>query len=432
MFDTIVIGGGMAGIVAARDLAAGGHSVVLLDGRNRLGGRVFTDTVLGSRLDLGGGYVHWTQANVWRELQRYGLDKTLKAPLSPEKLYWLADGKVHQQENANRHGLAEPLLKRMLGDARLLFPTPFDPHVDGHPNLEDETLADRIDKLQLSPYDRDVLEGALAGLVHDFSLHGVLQMLHGVSTHMGQVLSYLEVTGTWSCESGIGELVSAISADSHATVQMGAAVTEISDEDGSHVSVTTIDGRTIHAKAAVVAIPINTLAHVKISPPLPAAVAQMVQDRNPVKASKLWALVKGHVAPFAAMAPPGKHPINAIRVERRWGDNTLVLCMCADADAVPFGDSQVTAVQAALRKFVPEIDVLEVAGHDWNRDPFSRGGWMMHRPRHFIKGVAALMEPHGRIYFAGSDVTATNTGFIEGAMSSGAAAARAILRKYCH
>lgn len=428
VFDYIVIGGGMSGIIAARDLASSGKRVILLEARSRLGGRVFTDSVLGGQLDMGGGYVHWTQANVWREMQRYGLDKSLKPPLAPDTLYWLADGKVHQMQNGNRHGLAEPLLKQMLGDARLLFPKPFDMDGGVSSDLHDESLKQRIDKLNLSNYDRDVLEGALAGLVHDFSLHSSLQMLHGVSAYMGQVLSYLEVTGTWHVDGGLGQLIQAITKDSKAKVQLDAAVAEIAD-DGTKVTVTTADGRRFQAGAAVVAMPVNALAHVKISPPLPATAAQVLQDRNPVKASKIWALVKGHIAPFAAMAPPGKHPINAVRVEKRWGDNTLVLCMCADAAAVPFGEGQAAAVQEALRKFVPDIDVLEVAGHDWNADPFSQGGWMMHRPGHFLNGAAKLRGAHGRICFAGSDTAAMNTGFIDGAMSSGAAAARKILAK---
>lgn len=73
IYDTVVVGAGMAGVVAARDLSTRGHSVLLVEGRDRIGGRTFTDTALGGQLDLGGGYVHWTQPNVWTELERHGL-----------------------------------------------------------------------------------------------------------------------------------------------------------------------------------------------------------------------------------------------------------------------------------------------------------------------------------------------------------------------
>jgi monoamine oxidase len=46
MFDVTVIGAGMAGIVAARDLSKSGYSVVLLEGRDRVGGRTYTEKAL--------------------------------------------------------------------------------------------------------------------------------------------------------------------------------------------------------------------------------------------------------------------------------------------------------------------------------------------------------------------------------------------------
>ena len=64
-FDVAVIGAGMAGIVAARDISQKGHSVVLLEARDRVGGRTYTKTVFGEPLEMGGAYVDWTQPAVW-------------------------------------------------------------------------------------------------------------------------------------------------------------------------------------------------------------------------------------------------------------------------------------------------------------------------------------------------------------------------------
>jgi monoamine oxidase len=94
-FDVAVIGAGMAGIIAARDLSQKGHSVVLLEAHDRIGGRTYTDHAFNGELDLdlGGGHVHWTQPHVWRELQRHGM--SLKPPVEVGRFYWLADGAVH-------------------------------------------------------------------------------------------------------------------------------------------------------------------------------------------------------------------------------------------------------------------------------------------------------------------------------------------------
>lgn len=57
-FDTVVIGAGIAGLTAARLLAAAGCTVVVLEARNRVGGRVQTDRTNGEVTDLGASWIH--------------------------------------------------------------------------------------------------------------------------------------------------------------------------------------------------------------------------------------------------------------------------------------------------------------------------------------------------------------------------------------
>ncbi|MDX2140713.1 MAG: FAD-dependent oxidoreductase [Chloroflexota bacterium] len=61
--DTIVIGAGAAGIAAATRLAAAGRRVIVLEARDRIGGRVWTDESLGIPLDLGASWVHGIDGN---------------------------------------------------------------------------------------------------------------------------------------------------------------------------------------------------------------------------------------------------------------------------------------------------------------------------------------------------------------------------------
>ena len=72
-FDVAVVGGGFAGATAARELGKNGYSVVLLEARNRLGGRTFTSTFADQEIEFGGAWVHWLQPYVWSEMERYGL-----------------------------------------------------------------------------------------------------------------------------------------------------------------------------------------------------------------------------------------------------------------------------------------------------------------------------------------------------------------------
>src|SRR5262245_7582561 len=63
MSDVIVIGAGMAGLAAARTLADGGISVTVLEARDRMGGRVWTDHSLGVPVDLGASWIHGVERN---------------------------------------------------------------------------------------------------------------------------------------------------------------------------------------------------------------------------------------------------------------------------------------------------------------------------------------------------------------------------------
>ena len=71
----LVVGAGMAGLVAARLLHDSGFKVTVLEARDRIGGRVWTDDRLGAPLDLGGSWVHGVEGNpltLWCE--KLGID----------------------------------------------------------------------------------------------------------------------------------------------------------------------------------------------------------------------------------------------------------------------------------------------------------------------------------------------------------------------
>ncbi|HZB53939.1 MAG TPA: FAD-dependent oxidoreductase, partial [Reyranella sp.] len=59
----VVVGAGMAGLVAARLLHDSGFAVTVLEARKRIGGRTWTDDSLGAPLDLGGSWVHGVDGN---------------------------------------------------------------------------------------------------------------------------------------------------------------------------------------------------------------------------------------------------------------------------------------------------------------------------------------------------------------------------------
>ena len=79
-FDIVIVGGGAAGIGAARRLARSGASVLLLEAESRLGGRAWTHGIRGLTIDLGCGWLHSADQNAWAALAR---DADVPLDLSP-------------------------------------------------------------------------------------------------------------------------------------------------------------------------------------------------------------------------------------------------------------------------------------------------------------------------------------------------------------
>ena len=83
----LVLGAGIAGLTAARQLAADGLTVTVLEGRDRIGGRIHTDTSLGCAVDLGASWIHGVRGNPVAELTQQWQIKTVKSDSDKVALY---------------------------------------------------------------------------------------------------------------------------------------------------------------------------------------------------------------------------------------------------------------------------------------------------------------------------------------------------------
>ena len=107
-YDVVIIGGGFAGVTAARDLQKRGLSTIVLEARDRLGGRTFYEERNGFHVELGGTWIHWTQPFVWAEKERYGLEVQETPGCVAERIAIKIDGQVQELQEAQLAAPAAP------------------------------------------------------------------------------------------------------------------------------------------------------------------------------------------------------------------------------------------------------------------------------------------------------------------------------------
>jgi monoamine oxidase len=281
--------------------------------------------------------------------------------------------------------------------------------------------------LDLTPKTRDFLS-AWAGFYFGAPCSEVsgLNILSWVAGFENSAVAWY-VAVSEKLKDGTASLIDALAEDSAAEIRFGSSVTGIESRDDS-VTVTTLDGQTHIAGAAVVATPINTWHELSITPALNASKSSMAEQRMAGHSTKIWALVRNVGGNFYGVGADTK--IKWLATEYSTPDGDLLVGFGNSPEELDVSDS--TAVAGAVREFLPDAEVVSTDAHDWNADEFSQGTWMAYRPGQVMRYASGLQRPEGRLTFAGSDLASGWVGWIDGAVESGHRAARAAVEMLAH
>jgi monoamine oxidase len=417
--DVVVIGAGFAGIAAARDLAESGHRVVVLEARDRIGGRTWYRQIPGTDVwaEYGGMFIsRETQPSLAEEITRYGIDVTEPTPpTEPDAIGWIR-GARRETGPAPIDRIREQLAGSSLTEALERTAKAFASEGREALGKLDIPSEDWVAGLDAPPEAADYLRAFLAAMGGArLERTSILPLLWDmIELDYKPVDAYADV-GELITE-GTKHLIDAMAVGIE--VRFGSVVTRMTSSGGD-VSVTLADGARIEAPVAIVALPLNVWADIAFDPPLATPKIRAATERHPGEVSKVIAIVRG--APDDYLGVGWGTPVNAGFISKPAGDGALFMGFSVQ-DRVDLSDEG--AVAAAVRAHVPDAEVLRTAGHDWVTDPFSKGTWLSVPPTWFSDGTfERLREPEGRLLFAGSDVAGEGAGWIEGAVGSGREAA---------
>jgi monoamine oxidase len=401
-FDVVIVGGGAAGIAAARHLHAANVNCLLVEARDRLGGRAWTvNGPDGSALDLGCGWLHSADRNPWvaiAQAQDRALDKTPPPWSRPSP----APG--------------FPLAEQHVFGAAL------------------DAFFDRVSEAARAP-DRpaaDLLEadGRWNGLIGAVATYITGAELAAISVR--DFDNYADSGVNWRLVDGFGAVIAAHAAD--VPIVLDCPVHTI-DHHGARLKLETAKGM-LTAEQVIVALPSTLIAEeaVRFAPALPEkreAAAGLPLGLN----DKLFLALDGaeefepdtrlfgrtdRTATASYHLRPFGHP----QIEVFFGgDLAWKLEAGGERAFFDFAVSELTALFGS--GFAKRLRPIRM--HAWGRDPFARGAYSCALPGESECRARLAAPVDDRLFFAGEACSTHDFSTAHGALLTGIAAADAVL-----
>ena len=418
--DVVVLGGGIAGLIAARDLGERGRSVILLEARDRLGGRTWTKTFPGTdvKVEMGGTwFTREAQPAIASEIERYGL--AMAPSLQVSRTITLLAG-----EREVGGGLAPtlapilepagPAIDETVAQVRAAYESraPMPPGLDG-------SASAWIDSLEAPRATSDLMRAWFAAMGGGHPDDSTALMMTGDLAQLGYPLAETFENVGESLADGTVRFVTAIADEVQGEMRLETVATRV-DREPEGVRVTTADGGAVDAATAVVALPLNCLADVTFDPPLSDPKRRAAAEQHAGHSVKVLALTRGFDVATLGVGWGGTFEAAIGYLDA--GDGRVVVAGFDGTRSIANARDR-GEVERGLQAYEPEARVEMVDSHDWNADPYSKGAWLAWPHGWATEVTPALAEPEGSLIFAGSDVSIEGVGYIEGAISSGRAAA---------
>lgn len=442
--EVVVVGAGLAGLVAARRLTASGVDVVVCEARERVGGRLVSESIGGGeQLELGGQWVGPTQDRVLALIAELGLELF---PTRTEGHNVIETGGRLRRYRGTIPRLGPLVLLDLEQTRRRLavLAARVDPERPWAARG-----AERLDALTLGAWLRRTARTRLARELIALSCRTVWGAEPGEMSLL-YALAYVRAGGSFDALLDVegGAQQDRIAGGSQLVALRMAA--ELDDRlqapaparavrwSADRVEVTGEWGG-VRAQRAVIAVPPANLAQLDFDPPLPGAHAQLAR-RMPggwlIKVAAVYDEPFWRSDGLSGEAVSATGPVTvAFDNSPPTGSPGALTGFVGGADApgyaaLPAAERRRTALEGFARLFGDRALRAEAFfERDWAAEPWSLGGPVsIMGPGALTRFGHALREPAGPLHFAGAERASRWCGYMDGAVRSGEDAAVAVAR----
>lgn len=451
--DVVVIGAGLAGLTAAREISRAGRSVVVLEARDRVGGRILGRPLgTGDTTELGAEFIGPTQDHIAALAAELGVP-TYRTYDTGDYIYYRNGQRSRYSSSgplgpippdptgAAEAGLAIQLLNQQAAEVPVDAPW----RAENAEEWDSQTFHTWIQQHAQTDGGRFLLRLATRAIFsaepRDLSLLYVLAYIAqaGNEDHPGDLTRLVSTTGgaqMYRFVGGSQRVPERLAAALGDQVRLGAPVRHISQEPGGVRVIS--DAGTVTAQRVVVAVPPPLAARISYDPALPAARDQLTQ-RFPM--GSVIKVVATYRRPFwradglagQAVSDTGPVQVTFDNTPHDGAPGALMGFIEAD-DARALDAADTARIRGeTLRNFADYFgpQALDPTGFilsRWDNDIWSRGCPVAFAPPGLLLGYGpAIREPVGRIHWAGTETSTYWTGYMDGAVRSGHRAAREVL-----